>query len=153
MLLPACAPPPEPEPEAAPKPVFDQAAAEAEVQAAYKQLLTAFNNHDAKAMMSMSADVIESWGGESKGRAAREKYFSDFFEKREKVKCEVIGEIGIVFASSNVAIYKLHEEYTGLIDNDGNPIATPEKEIVANVFVKKDGTWLWVARFGRETEE
>ena len=130
----------------------DQAADEADVRATYQKLVTAFNNHDAKAMMSMAADVIESWGGGSKGRAARGKFFSDYFAK-SKIKCEVLGEIGVVFVSPEVAIYKVHEKYTGLIDDDGNPIATPESEIVVNVFAKQNGKWLWAARFSRAIEE
>lgn len=131
----------------------DQAADEAAVRAAYKQLLTAFNNHDARAMMSMAADFIEFWNGGSKGRIEHEKWYSDYFAKRERIKCEALGEIGVVFTSPDVAIYKLREEYTGRIDDDGNPTATPRKVIVANVFVKKDGTWLWAARFQRPIEE
>ena len=131
----------------------DQAEDEAEVRDAYKQLLTAFNNHDAEAMMAMAADFIEFWDGDSKGLTAHKKFFSDFFAKRENLKCEVLGEIGIVFVSSDVAIYKLREEYTGLIDDEGYPISTPETDLAAHVFVKKDGTWLWVARFGSTIEE
>ena len=40
----------------------DQAEDEAAIRKAYQKLLTAFNNHDAKAMMAMAAEVIRVLG-------------------------------------------------------------------------------------------
>jgi ketosteroid isomerase-like protein len=153
ILLPACAPAPEPEPEPAPEPVFDQAAEESAVRDAYQQLLSGFNNHDAKAMMSMAAESIEFWNGGAKGLTEHEKWFSDYFGEREQIKCEVIEEVGVVFVSSDVAIYKIREEYTGRIGDDGNPTDAPFRQLVANVFAKENGRWLWAARFARPIEE
>lgn len=63
-----------------------------------------------------------------------------------------LDEIGIVFVTPDVAIYKCRDEVTGGLDADGNP-RQPEKRLAAAVYVKKNGKWLWTTWFSRPIQE
>jgi ketosteroid isomerase-like protein len=152
MLLPACAPAPEPEPEAAAEPVFDQAEEDAALRNALETTRTAYNKHDVKAYAAMCDDIIESWDGSVKGRAAWEKMVSENLERQKDRQNKQLEEIGIIFVTPEVAIYKSRDEWTGDVDAEGNPLP-PSKGLVARVFVKRNGNWLYAANFQRPIEE
>ena len=154
MLLPACAPQPEEqaEPELAPEPVFDQAAEEAAIREVIKKGFATWNQHDVKAHMAVYVDDYESWAGDIKGQAAWEEYFTEFWNRQKDSQVHLNDEIGIIFVTSDVAIFKAHGEYTGLIDEEGKP-QPPSKWMGAWVLSKSDGKWLVSAIFTRDVEE
>ena len=149
MPLLVCAP--APEPEAVPEAVFDQAAEEAAIREVGEQFLTAFNNHDAKAYTSLVDENFENWEGDLKGRAAFEKMLTESFERQKSIKAKALDDIGIVFATPNVAIWKGRAEFVGRLDADGKPLP-PLRMLVAQVLVKKNSNWLRAARFSRPIE-
>ena len=150
LLLPACAP--EPEPEAAPEPVFDQAAEEAAIRKVLEQSLAAYNGHDAKAYAALLTENFENWEGDRKGRAATEKMLTERFERQKDRQAKLLDEIGIIFVTPDVAIFKMRGEFTGMLDADGKPLP-PLKRLIAHVYVKKNSRWLRAAWFGRPIEE
>ena len=131
------------------------AADEAAVREAAKQWIAAANAHDAKAIAKATAALVtedyEFWGGTVKGRAAYEKWLSEFFTGQH-VHVKQLEEIGIVFVTPDVAIYKARNEWSGFVDEDGKPIP-PAKNLRANVYVKQGGKWLVAATFWRTIEE
>jgi uncharacterized protein (TIGR02246 family) len=151
MILPACAPAPEPEPESAPEPVFDQAAEEAAIRDVAKQIDTTWNAHDAKACAALNDEKYENWDGTVKGPAADEKMMAELFQRQPDIQRKMLNEIGIVFVTQDVAIYKFRIEYTGWID-DGNS-QPPMKYLRALVLAKRNGKWLFVTPFNRPIEE
>ena len=95
----------------------------------------------------------ENWKGDIKGRAAWEKYYAERWGGRNKdIQYEMLEEIGIVFVTSDVAIYKYRGKTTGRIDADGKQLPTLER-LWADVYVKKNGQWLCAADFDREIGE
>jgi ketosteroid isomerase-like protein len=149
MLLPACAPAPEPEPEAAPEPAFDRASEEAAIREVGVKFFAAANKHDAKAWLASATEDVETWTGNLKGKAAWEKYLTEErWERQKDIQYKLLDEIGIVFVTPDVAIYKYRDETTGAIDADGKAIP-PYKRLYALVLVKKNGNWLWTTFFAR----
>jgi hypothetical protein len=152
ILLPACAPAPEPEPEAAPEPVFDQAAEEAAIREAMEQMYAGANKHDVGAYTALMDENFESWDGRAKGLAAWGKNISDSWERQKDIQYTLLDEIGIQFMTPEVAIFKLYDEVAGSLDADGKS-QPPYKRLVARVFVKKNGKWLYAALFLQPIEE
>jgi uncharacterized protein (TIGR02246 family) len=142
MFLPTCAPAPEPEPEPAPEPQFDPEAERAAVRNVEKKLVDAWNAHDAKAIVAEYTEETEGWEGAVKGRAAIEQYLTKAFEGPFKnVQTKLIDEIGIVFVTPEVAIFKGRYENSEMLDEEGN--ALPDAKLLyAQVYVKKNGRWL-----------
>lgn len=126
----------------------DQIEDEAAIRKVIEQSITAFNRHDAKALYSSSIEDTEDWSGTQKGRVTLENSIAEWFEQQKTVQEKQIAEIGIIFLTPDVAIYKLALEHTGMTDEDGNPLS-PTQSLVAYVFVKRDGNWLKAARFAR----
>lgn len=112
MLLPTCAPAPEPEPEAASEPVFDQAAEEAAIREVIEQTNAAWNKHDMEAFSVFVNEDAESWDG-AQDKAAILKDTSQSWDRQKDVQWKVTEEIGIVFVTPDVAIYKVRCESTG----------------------------------------
>jgi uncharacterized protein (TIGR02246 family) len=154
LLLSACAPAPEPEPEPqpAPEPVFDQAAEEAAIRKVVEKIIETANAHDVEAYTALHAEYAESWDGTAKGRVAWGKFVGDLWESQKDIQYKQLEEIGIVFVTPDVAIFKAVDEVTGSLDSDGTPLP-PQNELRARVFVKKDGEWLYAAYFSRPIEE
>ncbi len=153
MLLPACAPESEPVPEAAPEPVFDQAAEEAAVRKAEEKFIASWNAQDISAVADMYVENIEDWGGAVKGIAAMRKADEEMFAGAFKnTQSKLIEEIGIVFVTPDVAIYKSRYENGGMLDEAGTALH-PTKALVADVYVKKNGKWMYAASFSRPMEE
>ncbi len=152
ILLPTCAPAPEPAPEAPPEPVFDQAAEEAAIREAMEQMYAGANAHDVAAYTALMDENFESWDGSVKGLAAWSKNISDSWESEKDIQYNLLDEIGIQFMTPEVAIFKLYDEVTGSLDADGKP-QPPYKRLVARVFVKKNGQWLYAALFLQPIEE
>ena len=128
----------------------DQTEDEATIRKLVKQTNTAFNNHDAEGMAASGDEAIENWKGNRKG-AAYFEYYSDLFKQQPRIKSNLLEEVGIIFLTPDVAIYKALMYNTGLVDKEGKP--RPQWEwLGAWVFVKKDGKWLNTAFFSRPIE-
>ena len=125
----------------------DQAADEAAIREVVKQCNAAYNKKDAKAMASFLVKNFENWPGTSKGRKQVSEYLAS-----QKGQYKQLDEIGIIFVTPDVAIFKEHGENTGGLDADGKPLL-PQKVLESWVLVKKDGKWLGAAVFNRPTEE
>ena len=131
----------------------DQAADEAAIRKARKEMIEAVNKHDAKAMVALVAEINENWLGDRKGRKAYEEQTAEGFKTRWKdLKYKDWEEIGIIFVTSDVAIYKATAEVIGVKDTEGKPLP-PIKELEALVYRKIDGKWMEVAYFNRPIEE
>ena len=132
----------------------DQAADEAAVREAEEKYIVTWNAHDGKALCATHVENSESWDGTRKGRAACEKIFEERFSgpfKGFQVKLE--DEIGIVFVTPDVAIYKARYEFSGVTDETGKTLP-PGKTLYARVYVKKDGKWMGAhGQFNRPIEE
>ena len=132
------------------------AADEAAVRKANEQMLAALNMHDAKAIgkaaAALATEDSENWDGTVKGRAATEKYLSEELFAGQHLHIKRLEEIGIVFVTPDVAIYKGRTEWTGWVDEDGKSLP-PIKSLDATVYVKKSGKWLQAAYFWRPIEE
>ena len=125
VLLPACAPAPEPEPEpevdAAPaKPQVDlQAEDEAAIREVMEQADVFMNKLDAKAYAALFDQIYENWTGSIKGRAALEKDNAESFKNQKTGQYTAGDEIGLIFVTPDVAIFKEHGELSGFVDENG----------------------------------
>jgi len=129
-----------------------QAEDEASIRKVMGRLEAAYNNHDAKAFAALYTEDCENWDGARKGRQAYENYFSERFKRLKDIRVKLLEEIGIVFVTASVAIYKARHEVTGSVDEDGNR-RPPYKIFEANVLVKRSGRWLISTSFSRRLEE
>ena len=77
---------------------------------------------------------------------------ADLFKRQPSIKSKRLEEIGIIFFTPDVAVYKALMDNTGLVDEDGNPLPQV-KWLGAWVMVKKNGKWLSAAFFTRLIEE
>ncbi len=128
-----------------------QAEDEAAIRKVFEQHNAAFNNHDAEGLIALSDQSTESWDGSRKG-AAQVEYYADLFKRQPSIKSKRLEEIGIIFVTPDVAVYKARMDNTGLVDEDGKPL--PQlKWLGAWVMVKKNGKWLSAAFFSRLIEE
>ena len=129
----------------------DRAEDKAAIRKVFEQINAAFNNHDAKGMFALVDESSESWNGSRKG-AAQAEYYADMFKRMPSIKSERLKEIGIIFVTPDVAVYKALMDNTGLTDEDGKPL--PQlKWLGAWIMVKRNGKWLSAAFFTRLIEE
>ena len=131
--------------------MVDQAEDKAAVRKVLEQINAAFNNHDAKGMFALVDESSESWDGSRKWTAGAE-YYADMFKRQPSIKSKRLGEIGIIFVTPDVAVYKAFMDNTGLVDEDGKPL--PQlKWLGAWVMVKRNGKWLSAGFFSRPIGE
>ena len=132
-------------------PKVDTEEDEVAIRKVWEQNNAAFNNHDAEGMAASWDKASENWRGNQKGTALVE-YYSDLFKQQTRVKSNLLEEVGIIFVTPDVVIYKALMDNTGLVDKEGKP--RPQvKWLGAWVFVKRDGKWLHAAFFSRPIEE
>ena len=98
----------------------DQAEDEAAVRETVKQVYATANKHDVEAYLATATEDVENWVGSLKGKAAFEKYFTETWERQKDMHAKFLDEIGIIFVTPEVAIYKCRDEITGSLDADGN---------------------------------
>jgi uncharacterized protein (TIGR02246 family) len=136
-------------------PVMAQSAAdEAAVREAVEKLVATFNTHDMKAMVALMDETSVPWESRAKGsRERQEQYFTEYFAIQKNVNSKITEEVGIVFVTPDVAIYKAYADVTGIVDDDGKAMPLAAKVLGAWVAVKKGGNWLMAAYFGRPVEE
>jgi hypothetical protein len=150
-FLPSCAP--AAEPDVAPEPVFDPAAEEAAVRKADEIYNAAWSAHDAKAIVATRDESEESWEGTIKHGEDDSKILeAGFAGPFKNVRSKLLKEIGVVFVTPEVAIYKGVYEFGGILDKEGNEVPAT-KNLYARVYVKRDGKWLGAGYFFRPMEE
>ena len=132
--------------------VADQPEDEAAIRKVHEHAYAGVKALDAKAWLATATEDIETWTGGLKGRAAIEKYYSEYWGKNKELKFKMVDDIGIVFVTPDVAIYKFRDEVSGALDADGNT-RQPYKRLMAVPYVKKNGKWLWTTWFSRIIEE
>ena len=134
--------------------IADQAEEEAAIRKAEEKYIVTWNAHDGKALCATYVENYESWNGNIKGRAACEKSFGERFAGPLKnFQVKLSDEIGIVFATPDIAIYKARYDFSGTVDEEGKTLP-PGKALYARVYVKKNGKWLGAhGQFTRTIEE
>jgi uncharacterized protein (TIGR02246 family) len=125
----------------------DRTADEEAIRKVVEQVNTIHNRYDVKALVALFDEAVEDWAGQTKGREAMEKNLTALFGREKNRIQEELGEIGIVFVTDDVAIYKSRRVTTGTVDADGNPLP-PQKVMFARVLVKREGRWYLAAWFG-----
>ena len=130
----------------------DQAADEAAVKKVMDQINAAYNNHDAKTLSSHIAEDYENWARTQRGRAAAIEAMSAAWQRQKDLQFKRLEELGIVFMSPDVGIYKVRCESTGELDEDEKPVPA-SKWLGAWVFSKQGGKWLCSAFFSRPIDE
>ena len=124
----------------------NQAAEKDAIRKIEKRIAAAWNAHDAKAICADLDEDVETWDGRIKGKAALEKVYEDVFARRYKnFHGRLLDEIGIVFVTPKVAIYKARYETSGRLDEAGEALPA-EKILYARIYVKRNGKWLGAHR-------
>jgi ketosteroid isomerase-like protein len=131
----------------------DQAAEEAAIRKAAEKIQAVFNEHDAKGLEPLFDEKIESWNGDAKGPSEHSKMYAEIFQRQPELQMNRLEEIGIIFVTPDVAIYKHRRKMTGRRDADGKSLSDLV-ELHTRVFVKRNGKWLLASYYsGIETEE
>lgn len=132
--------------------VADEAEDEAAIRKVMEQAYALANEHDAEGLTALLTEKWEDWGGNRKGRTAWKKYWSELWERQKGARGKLLEEIGIIFVTPDVAIYKAIDETTGMLDAGGKPLPS-RKDLNAHVLVKENGAWLLMAVFSRTMGE
>jgi uncharacterized protein (TIGR02246 family) len=120
----------------------DQAEDEAAIRKVEEMYIAAYNAHDSEAVHATYVEDVQVWRGHISGRAAATKNLAEVFAGPYKnLKVKVENEIGIVFITPDVAIYKAVLAGSGMVDEEGKALP-PAKNMYAKVYVKKNGKWL-----------
>ena len=127
---------------------FDRPAEEAAIRKAMEQLDEAYRLRDGQMFGALMAEGFENWLGTDKGRDVNVKLSLEGLQRQPGVQYKRSVEVGIVFLSADVALYKAHWEFSGMVDAQGKP-QPPMKLLGACVMVKRDGRWLMAAFFSR----
>ena len=127
---------------------FDRPAEEAAIRKAMEQMDEAYRLRDGQMFGALMAEDFENWLGTDKGRDINVKLSLEGLKSQPGVQYKRSAEVGIVFLSVDVALYKAHWEFTGMADAQGKPLP-PMKLLGACVMVKRDGKWLMAAFFSR----
>ena len=129
-----------------------QAEDEAAIRKVMEQSQAAFNNHDGKGMGALSEISLgENWDGSYKWTAESDNLV-DLWKRQPSIQSHILEEIGIIFFTPDVAVYKALMDNTGMVDEDGKPLPQV-KWLAAWVMVKRNGKWLSAAFFTRPIEE
>ncbi len=132
--------------------VADQAEDAAAIRKLMEQMDVVYNKHDAKAYAALFDEISENWDGSEKGRAAQEKGLAEFFKNQKTGQYTAGDEIGLIFVTPDVAIFKEYGEVSGFVDENGKPYP-PTKNLYALVVVKRNGKWLVAAELSRPIPE
>ena len=125
---------------------------EAAIRKVVEQVTAAFNNHDGKGMGALSEISLgENWDGSYKWTAESDNMV-DLWKQQPSIQNHILEEIGIIFFTPDVAVYKALMDNTGRVDEDGKPLPQV-KWLAAVVMVKRNGQWLQAAFFTRPIEE
>ena len=129
-----------------------QAEDEAAIRKVVEQNQAAFNNHDPRGMGALAEISLgENWDGSYKWTAEADNMV-DLWKRQPSIQNHILEEIGIIFFTPDVAVYKALMDNTGRVDEDGKPLPQV-KWLAAVVMVKRNGQWLQAAWFTRPIEE
>lgn len=112
------------------------------------QMDEAYRLRDGQALGALMTEDFENWLGTDKGRGINVKVGLEGLKSQPNVQYKRSGEVGVVFLTADVAIYKAHWEFSGMTDAAGKP-SPPMKLLGACVMVKREGKWLMSAFFSR----
>ena len=127
--------------------VAQNAADEAAIREATKQIIETVNSGDLTVHLDLYTDPYETFTG-SQDRAAHQQTH----ERLKDLRLKMLDDLGVVFVTPDVAIHKFRQEVTGGVDDDGNTLP-PSKSLNAEIYVKKGNKWMQKARFSRSIEE
>ena len=125
----------------------DQAADEAAVRDAARKLADTWNAKDVEGHMSMVAESFVPWDGGEIGTEGYEQDLKDSNNVQYSYE-----EIGIVFVTPDVAVFREEGGFSGRVDSDGKPLPT-QKGIANRLLVRKDGKWKLASFFWGTIEE
>ncbi len=130
----------------------DRAKEEAAIREVVEQINTIHNRHEVEPLVALFDETVENWTGEIRGRAAYEKAIAGLFEREGKRLQKEVEEVGIVFVTDDVAIYKSRRQVTGEVDSAGNELP-PQTVKLARIFVKREDRWFLSAWFAMPVDE
>ena len=113
------------------------------IRGVVQQMTDAFNNHDAKAALSMyteDADFVSVRGEAEHGAAHAEQGLTRIFATRAKNATLRTLDVQVRFVRPDVALVHVRNELNGLVTPDGKPLPSHE-ELSLRVFVKNDEGW------------
>jgi hypothetical protein len=131
-----------------PAPASDRSADEAAIRKAMAQMDEAYRLRDGRMFGALMAEDFENWLGTDKGRDVNVTISMEGLKSQPTVQYKRSAEIGIVFLSADVALYKAHWEFTGMVDAEGKALP-PMKLLGACAMVRREGKWLMAAFFSR----
>jgi hypothetical protein len=124
----------------------DQTKDEAAIRKVVEQVNTIHNRYEVKPLVALFDETVEDWTGATRGRAAYEKAIAGLFEREKGRLQKEVEEVGIVFVTDDVAIYKSRRQVIGTVDSMGK-VLPPQTENLARIFVKREGRWFLSAWF------
>jgi uncharacterized protein (TIGR02246 family) len=130
----------------------DQAEDAAAIREVVKQVNARHNEHDVEALVALFDEKVEDWAGGTQGRKAMEETLTDLFAREPNRLQQELEEIGIVFVTPDVAIYKSRRVTTGTVDAKGAPLP-PQRVQFARILVRREGRWYLAAWFGSPVAE
>ena len=130
----------------------DRAKDEAAIRKVVEQVNTIHNRHEVEPLVALFDETVENWTGTTRGRAAYEKAIAGLFEREGHRLQKEVEEVGIVFVTDDVAIYKSRRQVIGEIDSAGKELP-PQTVNLARIFVKRDDRWLLSAWFAMPVTE
>jgi uncharacterized protein (TIGR02246 family) len=131
----------------------DQAEDAAAIRKVREKRIATYNTKNLALVEETIAEDAEDWLGEAKGRDAGKRAIAELFEGRWKnLRITQLEEIGIIFVTPDVAIFKSRQEYSGMVDEEGRAI-TAYQALFAEVYVKRDGKWLAHSWYWRPTRD
>jgi len=124
----------------------DRAKDEAAIRKVVEQVNTIHNRHEVEPLVALFDETVENWTGTIRGRAAYEKAIAGLFEREGNRLQEEVEEVGIVFVTNDVAIYKSRRQVMGEVDSTGKKLP-PQTVNLARIFVKRENRWQLSAWF------
>jgi hypothetical protein len=151
LLASACAPEGESDPAASAESEFDAPAEEAAIREVWDEIIAMFNGHDAGGWAALFDESFVRWEGDVKGPAAEEAYMAEFFEHQPDVEYGQLDEIGLVFVTPEVAIYRTFGQVSNVVGSDGSRVP-PNQILEGWIFVKRSDSWKVATYFLRPVE-
>jgi len=130
----------------------DRAKDEAAIREVVEQINTIHNRHEVEPLVALFDETVENWTGSIRGRAAYEKAIAGLFAREADRLQEELEEVGILFVTDDVAVYKSRRQVTGEVDSAGKELP-PQTVNLARIFVKREGRWFLAAWFAMPVDE
>jgi len=124
----------------------DRTEDEAAIRDVVEQINTIHNRHEVEPLVALFDETAENWTGSIRGRTAYEQAITGLFDQEPNRLQEELEEVGIVFVTDDVAIYKSRRQVTGEVDSAGKQLP-PQTVNLARIFVKREDGWFLSAWF------